>query len=78
IIMEALSTIPKVLQEPPPEIGINTFDSHSIELLVRPYVLPDDYWEVTFQSNEAIKRAFSDNDIKVAYSEGIEIGLIGE
>jgi len=78
IILEALKTIPKVLKDPAPEIGINTFDSHSIELLVRPYVLPDDYWEVTFQTNEAIKKAFSANQIKVAYSEGIEIGNIGE
>lgn len=78
IILETLVRIPKVLDNPAPEIGINTFDSHSIQLLVRPYVLPDDYWEVTFQTNEAIKRAFSDNEIKVAYSEGIEIGNIGE
>lgn len=78
IILDAISGIPKVMKEPSPEIGINTFDSHSIELLVRPYVLPDDYWEVTFDANEAIKRAFNNNDIKVAYSEGIEIGNIGE
>ncbi|WP_041632998.1 mechanosensitive ion channel family protein [Maribacter sp. HTCC2170] len=78
IILDTLSRIPKVLNDPLPEIGINTFDSHSIQLLVRPYVLPDDYWEVTFQTNEAIKSAFSTNEIKVAYSEGIEIGNIGE
>jgi len=78
IILEAISTIPKVMKEPAPEIGINTFDSHSIELLVRPYALPDDYWEVTFDANQAIKKAFSANDIKVAYSEGIEVGNIGE
>lgn len=78
VILESLSTISKVLKEPAPEIGINTFDSHSIQLLIRPYVKPDDYWEVTFQTNEAIKRAFNNNDIRVAYSEGIEMGNIGE
>ncbi|MEX0274822.1 MAG: mechanosensitive ion channel family protein [Flavobacteriaceae bacterium] len=78
IIESALADIPKIMKDPAPEIGINTFDSHNVQLLVRPYVLPDDYWEVTFEANRSIKRAFSQNGIKVAYSEGIEIGLIGE
>lgn len=77
IIEESLKEIPKIMKNPSVEIGINTFDSHNVELLVRPFVLPDDYWEVTFAANMAIKRAFSQNDIKVAYSEGIEIGAIG-
>ncbi len=78
IIGEALEGVPKILKEPKPEIGIHNFDSHNIQLIVRPYVLPDDYWEVTFEANKAIKKAFSVNNIKVAYSEGIEIGQIGE
>jgi len=73
-----LSDVPKILGEPQTEIGIHNFDSHNVELIVRPYVLPDDYWEVTFSANKAIKKAFSENDIKVAYSEGIEIGQIGD
>lgn len=78
VIMDALSTIPKVLIEPKPEIGIQTFDSHSIQLLVRPYVEPDDFWEVTFEANRAIKNAFNKHNIQVAYSEGVEMGSIGE
>ncbi len=78
IIETALATVPKVLDNPKPEIGILTFDSHSITLIVRPYVLPDDFWEVTFNSNAAIKNAFHGHQVKVAYSEGVEIGLIGE
>ncbi|WP_298472809.1 mechanosensitive ion channel family protein [uncultured Maribacter sp.] len=78
IIEGALITIPKIMKDPKPEIGISTFDSHNIELLVRPYVSPDDYWEVTFETNKAIKKAFSMHGVTVAYSEGIEIGAIGE
>ncbi len=78
IIIDALLELPKVLKEPLPDIGIENFDSHSVQLLVRPYVSPDDYWDVTFESNKAIKRAFSANNIKVAYSEGVEMGAIGE
>ncbi len=78
IIEKALLDIPKVLKEPAPEIGIHNFESHSVELLVRPYVVPDDFWEITFESNKAIKNALSKNNVKVAYSEGVELGPIGE
>ncbi len=78
VIMDALSTIPKVMMDPAPEIGIHNFDSHSVQLLVRPYVKPDDFWEVTFEANKVIKSAFNSNNIKVAYSEGMELGEIGE
>lgn len=78
IIMQQLLSIDKVLNEPIPEIGIENFDSHNIILAVRPYVQPDDYWEVYYKAYEKIKAAFNANDIKVAYSEGVEIGKIGE
>lgn len=78
IIMDQLLTIDLVLKDPVPEIGIETFDSHNIVLAVRPYVIPDDYWEVYYLAYEKIKAAFSAHGIKVAYSEGVEIGKIGE
>lgn len=77
IIEEALSATPKVLAKPTPFIGIETFDSHSIVLAVRPYAQTDDYWTVYFEANRQIKKALSQHQIKVAYSEGIELGEIG-
>lgn len=78
IIFDALIAIPNIEQEPAPEIGIHIFDTHNIQLMVRPFVKPDNYWAATFSCNQAIKNAFSQNGIKVAYSEGIEMGKIGE
>lgn len=78
IIQEAIKNVPNIMEEPIPEIGIENFDSHSIEITVRPYVQPENFWQVTFDSHEAIKKAFSDNNIQVAYSEGIEMGSIGK
>lgn len=77
IIQKAILPVKNILHEPKTEIGIETFDSHSIELTVRPYVHPEHFWQVTFDTHEAIKKAFSDNKIQVAYSEGIELGSIG-
>ncbi|MEL7220496.1 MAG: mechanosensitive ion channel family protein, partial [Bacteroidota bacterium] len=47
IIFEVLRNTPGVLNDPEPEVGIETFDSHSIVVTARPYVSPDDYWPVT-------------------------------
>ncbi len=77
IIIDTLKTIPKILQDPAPEVGIETYESHSIVVAVRPYVRPDDFWEVTFEAYEKIKTAFYEHNIKVAYSEGVEMGSIG-
>ncbi len=78
IIENVLSTIPNILDSPVPEIGIEGYDSHFVQIAVRPYVIPDNYWEVTFDCYEKIKKAFSDNQIQVAYSEGVELGSIGQ
>ena len=77
IIEKAIAPVDKILKDPQPEIGINNFDSHNIEIVVRPYVAPDDFWEVTFEAHQRIKNAFSENQIKMAYSEGVELGTIG-
>ena len=77
IILKELKAIPKVLSEPEPEVGIEAYDSHTVLLAVRPYAIPDDYWEVTFEAYERIKAAFNREGVKVAYSEGVELGTIG-
>lgn len=78
IIKDTLKLIPKILDTPKAEVGIENFESHSIVIAVRPYVKPDDFWEVTFLTHQEIKRAFGENHIQVAYSEGVELGAIGK
>jgi small conductance mechanosensitive channel len=78
IILKSIKPIEGILNEPKTEIGIEGYDSHSVQVAVRPYVHPDNYWKVTFACYENIKKAFSENNIKVAYSEGVELGEIGE
>ena len=78
IILTALKDVPSILQEPIPEVGIESYDSHNVVLAIRPFINPDDYWKATFEVNERIKRAFSEKGIQVAYSEGVELVPIGE
>jgi small conductance mechanosensitive channel len=59
-------------------VGIENYDSHNILLTVRPYIHPDDFWDAKFDVNERIKAAFSAHNVKAAYSEGVELGPIGD
>ncbi len=78
VILGALKKSDVILQNPTPMVGIESYDSHNIIVAIRPYILPDNYWEATFEVYSLIKQAFRDNNIKVAYSEGVELGPIGE
>jgi len=77
IIRKVLEEIPGVLETPAPEVGIIQYDTHYIVVGVRPYLHPDEYWNVRFEVYRRVKKAFHDNGIKMAYSEGVELGNIG-
>jgi len=78
IIKSAVMKTPKVLSEPKPFVGIKEFESHSIRLVVWPFAKVEDYWDVLFMVNKNIKKALGENSVKVAYSEGVELGEIGK
>lgn len=77
VIHKALKKSQYVLWNRAPKIGIKTNDTHYIVLAIRPYIHPDDYWNATYELYALIKEGFSQNDIKAAYSEGVELGPIG-
>lgn len=78
IILDALRPMEQILDNPDIEVGIESYDSHNIVLAIRPYIQAENYWDVTFAALERVKEAFHKNNIKVAYSEGVELGPIGE
>lgn len=77
IIQQELTKIPTINNSLETEIGIESFDSHNIILAVRPYTSPENFWQATYDTHQAIKNAFNQHNIKVAYSEGVELGNIG-
>ena len=78
VIIKSLQDFPLIMAEPAPLIGIESFDSHNIIVSVRPYIHPDNYWDATFEALGRIKKGFKEAGIEVAYSEGIELGKIGD
>lgn len=77
IIGKALKQSKYIKWDREPLIGIETYDSHNIQLAIRPYINPNDYWDATYEIYGLVKKEFSANDVKAAYSEGVELGPIG-
>ena len=64
--------------EPLPSIGIEAFESHYMVIAVRPFILADTYWEAYYSCMEDIRSVFQDHNITVAYTEGVDFGLVGK
>lgn len=77
VLEEVMDKNQYVIKEPKPLVGIETYDTHSILLGVKPFVKPEDYWDATYEINAQIKAALNENKIQMAYSEGVELGNIG-
>ncbi|MGE0120065.1 MAG: mechanosensitive ion channel family protein [Dongiaceae bacterium] len=55
----ALAQIPNVLETPPPDVEILAFNERGPLLAVRPYCNNAHYWQVYFDTNEAIRKTFA-------------------
>ncbi len=55
-----IQQIPNVLTEPVPDIEILKLDTAGPVLAVRPYCHNDDYWQVYFDTNKAIRETFTE------------------
>jgi len=58
-LQQALASIPNVLTEPTPSVEILDFNLYGTVLAVRPFCHNDHYWQVYFDTNQAIAREFT-------------------
>ena len=77
-IMELVDAHPKILKDPAASVDIEMYDSHNVQIGVFAFCKPDDYWTVFYDLNNSIKPALGKQGIKVAYSEGVELGKIAD
>lgn len=69
VILEILQAHPKVLKEPEPLVAVGALAQNSVQLLARPWVNVDDYWDTMFEVTEAVKTAFDSNRITVPFPQ---------
>jgi small conductance mechanosensitive channel len=58
-IAAALTAEPRVLDEPPPFIGIENYGDSSAIYVIRPWCSPDDFWTLKVELPEAVRDAIT-------------------
>ena len=73
VLMNVLTSHPKVLKEPAPSVNVMELADSSINFAVRPWSTADDYWAVYFGITENIKEALDAAGIEIPYPHQVEI-----
>ena len=69
ILMKVMTDHPKVLADPAPFVGVAELADSSVNLAVRPFCDPADYWEVYFDVYEAGKIALDEAGITIPFPQ---------
>ena len=78
VIYKALIETEFVLNDPEPFIGIENFDTHGIQISFMPFCKPEHYWIIYYTAKANVKKALAENNIKMAYVEGVAFGEIAK
>jgi len=69
ILVDIISSHPKVLKEPEATVRMNTLADSSINFIVRPWALTADYWDVYWDVTRAVKQRFDEANIGIPYPQ---------
>lgn len=69
VIAEALHSVPSILKDPEPFIGVLGFGDSSVNIAFRPYSKSVDYMEAYFAANEAVKKALDSHQIEMPFPQ---------
>lgn len=69
VLEEIISENPRFLKDPLPTIAVSELADSSVNLVVRPWVKTEDYWDMYFQLTEDIKLRFDSEGICIPYPQ---------
>jgi small conductance mechanosensitive channel len=69
IINELLQAEKRILPDPAPAIAVAELAESNVQIIVRPWVKTDDYWDVRFALLERIKCTFDERNISFPYPQ---------
>ncbi len=67
--MNVLRRHKKVLRDPAPVVKIKSMADSAVILVVRPWVRTDDYWDVFFDLQKALKEAYDKAGLNIPYPQ---------
>lgn len=73
ILTKVVTSHPKVLETPAPQIAVLALADSSVNFAVRPWSLTADYWTVFFDITENVKLAFDEAGIEIPYPHQVHI-----
>jgi len=68
-LMDLLAKDPRVLKDPAPFVGVSAMAESSVDFAVRPWVKVENYWDVFFALNEAIKKRFDAEGLSIPFPQ---------
>ena len=69
VLMNVMTSHPKVMKDPAPFVGVVGLGDSSINLAVRPHCAPADYWDVYFDVYETGKEALDAANITIPFPQ---------
>lgn len=69
ILQGILATHPKVLKDPAPTVAVSELGDSSVNLVVRPWVNAEDYWDVWFDVTQSIKEHFDSQGVSIPFPQ---------
>jgi small conductance mechanosensitive channel len=69
VLEEIVAADSRILKDPAPQVAMSEMADSSVNFVVRPWVKPDDYWGVYFDTTEAIKKKFDEAGISIPFPQ---------
>lgn len=69
VIHKVLKEEPRVLDDPEPNVRVSELADSSVNLICRPWVKTDDYWDVYWDITKKVKQAFDANGITIPFPQ---------
>ena len=69
VIMNVMQNDPKVMKDPAPSVNVLELADSAVNLAIRPYATPADYWDVYFGIQENVKIALDEAGIEIPFPQ---------
>lgn len=69
ILKDIVDNYPTVLDDPEPNIRVHALGDSSVDLILRPWVKTDDYWDTYWDLTEIVKKRFDEAGITIPYPQ---------
>lgn len=69
VVMNVLQSHEKVLKDPEPLVAVGALERDGVQLIVRPWVAVEHYWDTLFEITESVKLEFDKHHITVPFPQ---------